>query len=84
MVGGFDNNLNQGLIKLYDIILYNEIELTELKFNRNIKDFSRFKQPISCIIQSTKTGEIVVTSWDGTINLFSKPNIEQLEQLEQN
>ena len=84
LVGGFDNNLNQGLIKLYDIILYNEIELTELKFNRNIKDFSRFKQPISCIIQSTKTGEIVVTSWDGTINLFSKPNIEQLEQLEQN
>ena len=84
MVGGFDNNLNQGLIKLYDIILYNEIELTELKFNRNIKDFSRFKQPISCIIQSPKTGEIVVTCWDGTINLFSKPNIEQLEQLEQN
>ena len=84
LVGGFDNNLNQGLIKLYDIILYNEIELTELKFNRNIKDFSRFKQPISCIIQSPKTGEIVVTCWDGTINLFSKPNIEQLEQLEQN
>ncbi len=84
LVGGFDNNLNQGIIKLYDIILYNEIELTELKFNRNIKDFSRFKQPISCIIQSPKTGEIVVTCWDGTINLFSKPNIEQLEQLEQN
>lgn len=77
-VGGYDNYLSQGLIKLYEII-YDEsqkIEFTKLKFKRNIPNLSRFKQPINCIIQSSKTGEIVVTSWDGTVNLFSKPELD--------
>ena len=80
-VGGYDNNLNQGLIKLYEIIYddnNNKIELTKLKFKRNIYNLSNFKEPINCIIQSSKTGEIVVTSWDGTVNLFSKPNLDNL------
>ncbi len=80
MVGGYDNTVNHGLIKLYDIIYDTDkkIELTKIKFNRNINNLSRFKEPISCIIQSPKTGEIVVTCWDGSINLFSKPNYENL------
>ena len=79
-VGGYDNNLNQGLIKLYEIIYddNNRIEATKLKFIRNIYNLSKFKEPINCIIQSSKTGEIVVTSWDGTINLFSKPNLDNV------
>ena len=76
-VGGYDNNLNQGLIKLYEIIYddNNKIEFTKLKFIRNIFDL-KIKEPINCIIQSSKTGEIIITSWDGTINLFSKPNLD--------
>ena len=80
LVGGYDNTLNHGLIKLYDIIYDTDkkIELTKIKFNRNIYNLSRFKEPINCIIQSPKTGEIIVTCWDGSINLFSKPNYENL------
>ena len=79
LVGGYDNNLNQGLIKLYEIG-YNEnnSELPELKFIRNIRGLSKFKQPINCIIQSSKTGEILLTSWDGSVNLFTKPKLENL------
>ena len=42
------------------------------------EDFEGFNGTINCIIQSSKTGEIVVTSWDGTINLFSKPNLDNV------
>ena len=77
LVGGYDNNLNQGLIKLYEIGYYdNNSELPELKFIRNIRGLSKFKQPINCIIQSSKTGEILLTSWDGSVNLFTRPNLE--------
>ena len=79
-VGGFDNNLNQGLIKLYEIIYdeNNKIDLTKIKFIKNIPNLSQFKQPINSIIQHSKTGNIIFTSWDGTVNLFSKPNLEDL------
>ena len=75
-VGGYDNNLKRGLIKLYEI-LYDEdmkIENTKLKFKKNIENLNKILEPINCIIQSSKTGEIVVTCWDGTLNLFSKPS----------
>ena len=78
LVGGYDNNLNQGLIKLYEIVYDEIIELTKLKFIRNIHNLSFIKEPINCIIQSSKTGEIIITSWDGSVNLFSKPNLEYL------
>ena len=78
LVGGYDNNLNQGLIKLYEIIYDEIIELTKLKFIRNIRNLSFIKEPINCIIQLSKTGEIIVTSWDGSVNLFTKPNLECL------
>ena len=76
-VGGYNNNENRGLIKLYEIIYDNnsKIELTKLRFKRNIDNIPKIKDPINCIIQSSKTGEIVVTSWDGTITLFSKPSL---------
>ena len=80
LVGGYDNNLNQGLIKLYEIGYdeSNNSNLSELKFIRNIFGLSKFKQPINCIIQSSKTGEILLTSWDGSVNLFTKPNLDNL------
>ena len=78
LVGGYDNNLNQGLIKLYEIIYDETIESTKLNFIRNIRNLSFIKEPINCIIQSSKTGEIIATSWDGSVNLFTKPNLEFL------
>lgn len=38
-------------------------------------EFSGFQMNISCIIQSKKTGKILITSWDGNVYLFSAPNI---------
>ena len=75
-VGGYDNFLNQGLIKLYEIVYDEVIELTKLKYIKNIPNLSFIKEPINCIIQSSKNGKIIVTSWDGSVNLFTKPNLE--------
>ena len=79
LVGGYDNNLNQGLIKLYEIVYNGIIELTKLKFIRNLHNSSLLKSQLNCIIQSTEKGNIIVTSWDGTVNLFSRPNFESLK-----
>jgi len=78
LVGGYDNQTSRGLIKLYEIIYddNNRIENTSINFIRNIHNLSKFKQPFNCIIQSSKTGNIIATNFDGSINLFSKPNID--------
>lgn len=80
LVGGYDNNFNKGLVKIFEIIYDTDdkIELTKLKFRRNVYNLSNSKQPINCIIQSSKTGEIIVTSWDGSVKLFNKPNLDIL------
>lgn len=80
LVGGYDDNLNKGLVKIFEIIYdtNDKIELTKLKFRRNAYNLSNSKQPINCIIQSSKTGEIIVTSWDGSVKLFKKPNLDFL------
>ena len=80
LVGGYDNNFNKGLVKIFEIIYDTDdkIELTKLKFRRNAYNLSNSKQPINCIIQSSKTGEIIVTSWDGSVKLFNKPNLDIL------
>ena len=80
LVGGYDDNLNKGLVKIFEIIydINDKIELTKLKFRRNAYNLSNSKQPINCIIQSSKTGEIIVTSWDGSVKLFKKPNLDIL------
>ena len=132
LVGGFEKDKNQGLIKLYKIIVIEETEEKEekketkekesyinltLEFIENITidhkkinkfysiitkkevknegkgnkskyeinisykevknsySFSGFNRTISCIIQSKKTGKILITSWDGNVYLFSQPNI---------
>ena len=80
LVGGYDNKFNKGLVKLFEIEydINDKIELTKLKFVKNIYNLSNSKQPINCIIQSSKTGEIIVTSWDGSVKLFSEPNFDNL------
>ena len=77
LVGGYDNQNNQGLIKIYEIIYDDKIENIKLEFKKNIID-SHLKFPINCIIQSSKTEEILVTCWDGTVNLFTAPILSEL------
>ena len=77
LVGGYDSINNQGLIKLYKIIYdNNHIENVKIEFMQNVSNLSMFKFPINCIIQSSKNGEIIASSWDGTVNLFTSPNQE--------
>ena len=79
LAGGFDNEKRKGYIQLYKIEKENEditIEYIQdiiFETNENFKDFER---EISCITQSKITGNILVTSWDGNVYLFSPPNID--------
>lgn len=78
LVGGYDNQSSRGLIKLYEIIYDtdNKIENTRINFIRNIHNLSKFKEPFNCIIQSSKTGNIIATNFDGSVNLFSEPILD--------
>ena len=88
LVGGFDLDKNEGLIKLYKVIYDDEIEKIEIKYILDIivkkkfgekesRCFKGFKGPISCIIQSS-TGDILVACYDGNVYLFSPPKIKSL------
>ena len=87
-VGGFDLDRREGLIKLYKVIYNDEIEKITIEYiqdiiigrkvsNDDTESFSRFKGPISCMIQSSKGG-IFITCYDGSVYLFSKPDIDFL------
>ncbi len=86
-VGGFDNDINEGKIKLYKI-LYNEgtVAKTKIEFKQDIifdknnknntENFEGFAGPINCLIQSSNDGEILATCYDGNVYKFSSPNID--------
>ena len=86
-VGGFDLDKNKGLIKLYKVIYNVEIEKIEIEYIQDIivenkirkEDSEYFKEPISCIFQSSSR-EILVTCYDGNIYYFSEPNFSLLNQ----
>ena len=80
LVGGFDNDKEEGQIKLFkllydktDIEFIQDIEF-EIEFERN-KNFGGFKGPISSIIQSKLHGNILATCYDGNVLLFSNVNL---------
>ena len=90
LVGGFDLDKNEGLIKLYKVIYDDEIEKIEIEYIQDIivgkkirkedsDSFKGFKGPINCIIQSS-TGRILVTCYDGNVYLFSEPRLDLLAQ----
>ena len=92
LVGGFDLDKEQGLIKLYKVIYYDEIEKIEIKSIQDIilkkkigisdlEIFEGFKKPINCIIQSPQ-GEILATCHDGNVYLFSGLNFEKKRENE--
>ena len=87
LIGGFDSERRIGCIKLYkikkDILnednkdnLKNKLEyLQDIDIEKN-NEFQGFAGKISCITQSTITGNILVTCWDGTVHLFRPPNLD--------
>jgi len=88
LVGGYDNNRKQGIIKLYKLIYDNEVFNTRIKYLQDIiikkrilsnnenENFEGFEGAISCITQSKRKGNILVSCYDGKIYLLSEPNLE--------
>ena len=88
LVGGYDNNEKQGKIKLYKLIYAENVFDTRIKFiqdiifqksylpNNESKNFGGFEGAISCIIQSKRQGNILVSCYDSKIYLLSEPNLE--------
>ena len=81
LVGGFDIEKAEGIIRLYKVIYEENIDDIKIEYIQDINieeknGFEGFDGPISCIIQSTIIGNIIVTCWDGNVYLFKPPNIE--------
>ena len=82
LIGGFDKDKREGCIKLYKIKLSKKYQdQIEIQYIQDIyieqsENFKRFDGTISCITQSTITGNILVTCWDGCVHLFKPPNID--------
>jgi len=76
LVGGFEKKTKQGLIKLYKIKYEEKLSI---EYIQDIKLFDKyfkgFKGPISCITQSKKDGNLLITCWDGNVYLVNKPDI---------
>ena len=80
LVGGFNNGKYEGKIRLYKILNEEPINvkieyLQDIEIKRNDK-FGGFSGAISNIIQSTKSGDILASCYDGNVYLFSPPNLD--------
>ena len=82
MVGGFDQDKRIGVIKLYKIQFDKKNGNVKVKYLVDIgeedkeNDFKGFDSNITCINQSKITGNLLINSLDGNINLFRPPNLE--------
>ena len=83
----------KGLIKLYEIIYNEDIEKIKLEYIQDIqidkikKVHSKlFKNsgPICCIEQSKEDGNILISCFDSNIYLFSKPILDNIEEMKNN
>ena len=80
LVGGFDVQKREGMLKLYELVCDEKIYEAKIKYILDIQiekkgNFNGFDRPINCIIQSKKNGNIIASSWDGNIFLFTHPNL---------
>ena len=90
LIGGFDIDKREGIIKLYKVIYYDEIEKIEIEFMQDIikekkegeKVSECSKGPISCIIHSPQIG-ILVTCYDGNVYIFPELIIEKMKEIEE-
>ena len=77
--GCFDLDKRIGLVKLYKL---NDNDCNGIKFLQNIEiseddvNFKGFNFPVNNIIQIKYSGKIIITTIDGRIYLFSKPNLD--------
>ena len=81
LVGGFDPPKKEGIIKLFKIIYGATAWGAKIEFMQDIvfeynENFEGFEEPISSIIQSKVTGNVLVTCYDGNVYLFTPPNID--------
>ena len=69
------------------IAKYKPNDIENITINKNINNYNNnkveknkiflgFKGPISCIIQTRMTGNIIVSCWDGNNYLFTPPNFD--------
>ena len=78
--GCFDLDKRIGVVKLYKL---NDKDDNKIKFLQNIEileedndNFVGFNFPVNNIIQIKYSGKIIITTIDGRIYLFSKPNLD--------
>ena len=77
-IGGFNLEKRKGEILLYilkdinELIYVQNIEIIDNEYN----NFNGIDMPINNIIQTKDSGKIIVTTIDGNIFLFSKPNLD--------
>lgn len=81
LVGGFDPVKGKGIIKLFKIISKENFLDTKIEYIQDIipsisHRFKGLKAPISSITQSKKTGDLLISCWDGNIYCFSPPDME--------
>ena len=81
LVGGFDEEIMEGMIKLYKIEYDKNKNESKIIYIQDIiieknDEFEGFENAISCIAQSQITGNIIVTCWDGKVQLFRPPNLD--------
>jgi len=79
LIGGFDINRRKGSIRLYKFDDENEdklIFIKEIKIADEIKGIKEFDMPVNNIVQTKDTGKIVITTINGKIYLFTKPNLD--------
>ena len=81
IVGGFDEDKREGIIKLLkiennsNINEINIIYIQDINIEKN-NNFEIFQMPITCITQSNISGNIIITCFDGNVYLFRPPNID--------
>ena len=87
LAGGFDSEKKRGAIKLFKLITEDENNLKEIESTEEIcfENDLLFEDKINCIIQSKKTGKILISCMDRNVYLVSEPNIyKYLKQDEEN
>ena len=57
------------------IMWYDNPSVKKIIREKSQNTFDGFKSPINCIIQSRIKGNILMSSFDGNVYLFSEPNI---------
>ena len=80
LIGGFNLDKCRGEIRLYmikkrdinEFIYVQDIEIIDDEYN----NFYGIAMPINNLIQTKNSGKIVVTTIDGHVFLFSKPNLD--------